>query len=240
MNSSYPYLIGSLVLLITCLAGITLFSREKQKILISALLAAPAASVAVFFVPQYWEPIRITKFPVGIEDVIFSFATGGIVWMIVSLSVGRNFSYNMALGIAVKRYLTLAIIGGSLIYILERSTNWSVMFKALSGILFIGLLLMVRFRFKAWRIAAAGSLLFTLYYFIFTGITLKLFPNMILYWNKDFLWGISILQVPLEEIVWALAFGAVWPITMAYVFNLNLPERAPKTAFSFFSPRKIP
>ena len=96
----------------------------------------------------------------------------------------------------------------------------------------------MRFRFKSWRIALAGSLLFTLYYSIIMGISLKLFPHMILFWNNNNLWGLSVFNVPLEEIVWAFGYGAVWPLAMAYVFNLNISERDPKTASSVFWSRK--
>jgi len=224
--------VWSLLLLGFCLAGLYFFSRERKKILISAVLSIPAACTAVLFVPEYWKSKRITQLSVGIEDIIFSFATGGIVWIIVSFSVGRNFSYKMALNTMIKRYLTLVALGVSLIYILFRSTKWGVMAEALVGIIIIGLILLVRFRFKSWRIAAAGSLLFTLYYSITTGFILKLFPHMNLYWNNNNLWGISVFNVPLGEIVWALGYGAVWPLAMAYVFDLNISKRDLKTVTS--------
>lgn len=192
----------------------------------------PAACTAVLFVPEYWKPIRITQLSVGIEDIIFSFATGGIVWIIVSFSVGRNFSYNMALGTVIKRYLILMALAISLIYLLFRSTQWGVMAEALVGIIIIGLILLVRFRFKSWRIAIAGSLLFSLYYFIIMGFILKLFPLMRMYWNNNNLWGISVFKVPLEEIVWAFVYGTVWPLAMAYVFDLNIPKRGLKKVSS--------
>lgn len=222
----------------SCLAGLFFVSREREKILISAILSMPAACTAVLFVPEYWKPIRITQYSVGIEDIIFSFATGGIVWIFVSFSVGRNFSYNMALSTLIKRYLALVALGVFFIYILNRSTKWGVMAEALVGIIIIGLILLMRFRFKSWRIALAGSLLFTLYYSIIMGISLKLFPHMILFWNNNNLWGLSVFNVPLEEIVWAFGYGAVWPLAMAYVFNLNISERDPKTASSVFWSRK--
>jgi hypothetical protein len=224
--------VWSLLLLGSCLAGYYIFSTERKKILLSAFLSVPAAFTAVLFVPEYWEPIRIIPISVGIEDIIFSFSTGGIVWIIVSLSVGRNFSYNMALSTVIKRYLILVVLGVSLINILNRSTKWGVMAEALIGIIIVGLILLVRFRLKSWRIAAAGSLLFTLYYAITTGFILKLFPHMNLYWNNTNLWGISVFHVPLEEIVWAFGYGAVWPLAMAYVFDLNVSERNRKTISS--------
>jgi hypothetical protein len=222
-----------LILLGFCLAGLYFYSWERKRILISAFLSIPAACTTVLFVPEYWKPIRITQFPVGIEDAIFSFATGGIVWIIVSFSVGRNYSYNISLSTVIKRYLALVALR-SLIYILFRPMKWEAMTEALVGIIIVGLILLVKFRLKSWRIAAAGSLLFTLYYSIITGFFLTLFPHMRLYWNSNNLWGISVLIVPLGEIVWALGYGAVWPLAMAYVFDLNISKKDLETV-SFVS-----
>ena len=231
LNYSYSYLACSLILLGFCLAGLYFFSRERKRTLISAFVSVPAACTTILFVPEYWKPIRITQLSVGIEDIIFSFATGGIVWIIVSFSVGRNYSYNISLSTVIRRYLILVALR-TLVYILFSPMKWGAMTEALVGIFLVGLILFVRFHFKSWRITVAGSLLFTLYYSIITGFFLTLFPNMRLYWNNNNLWGISVLIVPLGEIVWALAYGAVWPLAMAYVFDLNISRSEMKTVTS--------
>lgn len=232
MEFPYPYLVWSLLLLGSCLTGFYFFSRERKKILISAFLSMPAACTAILFVPEYWKPARIALFSIGIEDLIFSFATGGIVWFLVSFSVGRDFSYSISLSTVVKRYSILLALGLSLMYFLYGSTKWDVMAEAIVGIIIAGLILLVRFRFKPWRIAVAGSMLFTLYYLIITIFVLKLFPHMKLYWNNSHLWGISVFNVPLGEIVWAFFFGAVWPLAMAYVFDLKISKKDKETVSS--------
>jgi hypothetical protein len=236
MNFSHPYLVWSLVLLGFCVAGFLIFSRERKKIFVSAILSMPAACTAVLFVPAYWKPIRITPLSVGIEDLIFSFATGGIVWIFVSFTACRNFTCDIALTNVIKRYLILVALGMTLLLILYRSTNWGVMFEAMIGISVAGFILLLRQRFRSWRIAAAGSILFTLYYFFVTGLILYLFPHMDSYWNKEILLGISVLNVPLEEIVWAFGFGAVWPLAMTYVFDLDLSDYKGDAAHTLFHP----
>jgi hypothetical protein len=37
---------------------------------------------SVFFVPYCWSPVRVADFPAGPEDFIFSFANGGIAWLL--------------------------------------------------------------------------------------------------------------------------------------------------------------
>jgi len=218
---SYPYLIWSLVLLASYLIGFSLFHKERGRILISALLSVPAAGQALVFVPQYWKPLRILKSPIGIEDIIFSFATGGIAWIVIcAMSGGKTISRSSP-GRITGRYLLLLLSGSVLSYVSMQVLDLPIMDQALIGISIIGLVLLAGSRFKTWRIAAAGSMIFTLYYSVFTGIVMKLFPHMRSYWNDDMLWGISIMNIPIEEIMWALAFGAVWPLAMAFVFDLK-------------------
>jgi len=224
----HPYLVWSLVLLGSCLTGFFFFSRERKNIFISAVLSSPAACTAVLFIPEYWRPARITPLSVGIEDLIFSFATGGIVWIIIGFTAGRNFTCNIVLTTVIKRYLILVALGMTLMLILYRSTNLGVMFEAMIGITITGFILLLIQRFKSWRLAAAGSILFTLYYFFVTGLILYLFPNMGCYWNKEILLGISFFNVPVEEIAWAFGFGAVWPLAMAYVFDLDTSKKSSK------------
>jgi len=232
MNFSCSYLVWSLVLLGSCFGGFYFFPRERKKIFISAILSLPAACTAVLFVPAYWKPLRITSLSVGIEDLTFSFATGGIVWIIVSFTEGKNLAYNIAFPTVIKRYLILVVLGMSLMLVLYRSTNWGVMSEALIGITITGLILLAKYRFKYWRMAAAGSILFTLYYLLIAALILNFFPHMHSYWNKEILLGISVFNVPLEEIAWAFAFGAVWPLAMTYVFDLELSDKNRKKASS--------
>jgi hypothetical protein len=44
-------------------------------------------------------------------------------------------------------------------------------------------------------------------------------PVLQLHWNPHNLWGPRLFGVPVEEVAWALAYGAVWPLFMAYVFD---------------------
>jgi hypothetical protein len=62
---------------------------------------------------------------------------------------------------------------------------------------------------------------FTSMYTIIFFITITLWPEFIGQWNTENLWGISVIGIPLEEIVWAAAYGGVWPTMMAYVFDIK-------------------
>ena len=57
-----------------------------------------------------------------------------------------------------------------------------------------------------------GGILFLIVYFILLYIlNTFIFPDMIARtWNFEHLWGITFLKIPLEEILWAVTFGALW------------------------------
>ena len=75
---------------------------------------------------------------------------------------------------------------------------------------------------RPWFLAIAlmGAMGFSLFYFLFARAALAIWPPG--HWNVGKLWGYWFFRVPLEEIVWAVAYGFVWPLVMAYVFNAEL------------------
>lgn len=44
-------------------------------------------------------------------------------------------------------------------------------------------------------------------------------------WNSEYLWGIYISGIPLEEILWGPVYGAVWPFIMGYTFDLKFKTK---------------
>lgn len=221
-NLLNPYFILSLILLSFCLVGIYFLPRERSAILLSSLLSVPAAACEILFIPEYWQPTRISGFIIGMEDIIFSFATGGIVWIIISVRFKKNITYNLCSRTIIKRYLGLVLLGLTLIFVSHWFLKFGVMNEALLGILLMGLILLVKLRFKAWRMAGFGSFLFAGYYFIILNLVILLFPEFVLDWNSSNLWSIFALKAPLEEIAWAFVFGGVWSLGMAFVFDIQL------------------
>ena len=46
-------------------------------------------------------------------------------------------------------------------------------------------------------------------------------PGFVRAWNPAALSGFQFLGAPAEEIAWGVAFGAVWPLFVAYVFGVE-------------------
>jgi len=70
----YPYLVASLVLLMISMTGYWVFPKRRRALLLSGLLSIPCSLTTFYFVPEYWQPVRLFDFPLGVEDIFFSFS----------------------------------------------------------------------------------------------------------------------------------------------------------------------
>lgn len=190
----------------------------------SALFSAPFGLTSIFFVPEYWHPIRVVEFICGPEDIIFSFANGGMVW---AAAMGNMSQQKWRWDVwqkALRRYLLIAIVGMSVSAILGM-IGVDAMPAALVPI--YGVAAYVLWRRPRLIVPALRSItIFGLIYgMIFAG-SVFLWPHFIDQWNRAALSGISIGLMPLEELGWGLGFGLSWPLFMAIVFNADTVKGA--------------
>lgn len=216
----YPYMAASLVLLHILLAGLLLASGHRRLALLSGLLSAPFAMASVFFVPHYWSPVRLADFPAGPEDFIFSFATGGMAWLLAVWPNRRRVTAELSPGRFLGRYLGWTAAGVSLSAVCWYS-GFGPMGAAMAGFAVVGTSLLVRRR-DLWPLPVAGGAGFSLFYAVFITAAVLAWPDLGMHWNAENLWGPRILAIPLEEIVWAAGFGTVWPLFMGHVFDARL------------------
>jgi len=64
-----------------------------------------------------------------------------------------------------------------------------------------------------------GGTLFAALYFVFFSVLTLIFPDFINAWNLSAISGILILNVPLEEIMYAFTFGMFWSIVYEHVMR---------------------
>jgi len=215
---SYPYFLITCVLMMFFAAGVLLCpKRHRLPMLLSALLSTPFSLASFIFDPGYWHPVRIIEYPVGIEDFMFSFATGGLVWLFALWPLHRKICFNLKAGTIMKRNAAFVIFG-SLIYILLWYSGIGVMAAVLiSSVLLTLLVLYVRH--DLWPVWLSGLTGFTLFYLLFIKACFMIYPNSIDLWNIHALWGYYPWGIPLEELVWAAVFGGGWPVIMVYVLD---------------------
>jgi Lycopene cyclase len=70
-----------------------------------------------------------------------------------------------------------------------------------------------------------GGLLFTGLYVVYFGSLLLVFPDYVeLYWNLEALTGLLFLRIPVEEYMFAFAFGMYWSGLYEHLFWYQLKE----------------
>lgn len=182
-----------------------------------------------FFVPEYWFPPSLfdlaEKTGFDIESLLFSFAIGGLGVVVYRLifpfelspiqhSIKSNQKHRL------HRYVLLVPVAVALLLWSFASIN-----PIYTGVtaLFMGGLATIYCRpdlkSKIW----IGGLLFTVFYILYFGSLLIVFPDyVLLYWNLDALTGILILGIPLEEIIFAFSFGMYWSGLYEHLFWYQL------------------
>ena len=216
--SEYPYLVGSLVLLTLSVMGLICRPKQRKTILASGLLSLPGCLTTFLFVPAYWNPVRLFNASLGIEDILFSFSTGMIAWTIGSLLIRKPLVPTMGMRMLV-RYAKVVAMGAALVALMQMTTI-SIMTQALIGIVCIGVFLLWN---RFWVLPAAlwTGLVFALLYTGFMAVMLLPFPDLLSQWTHAELYGIYVIGIPLEEILWSLVYGACWVITIAYLFDFD-------------------
>jgi hypothetical protein len=212
----YPYFLTSLGLLVISMAGFLILPMQRKSILVSGILSIPCSLTTFIYVPEYWNPVRLFSFSLGVEDILFSFSTGMIAWTI-SLHFYQGGSDHIHWPAIVFRYLTVLGLGIAMIIVMH-ITDMMVMTQAFVGISITGGILSYH---RLYLLPAAfwTGIVFGFFYTVFVAFALLTFPGLKNQWTHTNLCGISILDVPLEEIIWAFVFGTCWTITMAYIIN---------------------
>src|ERR1700688_3696629 len=85
----YSYLVGVLIFWVAWIVCSVLGMRYRAEIRWGSLIAAPMAFTSLLFVPQYWSPPSLfnldQRIRVGIEDVLWAAAVGGIASVVGEL-----------------------------------------------------------------------------------------------------------------------------------------------------------
>jgi len=217
---TYPYLGGSLVLLGISLLALALCRGQWRPMLLSGLLAVPYTLGGAEITPAYWRPVRVAFFLTSPEDIMFAFAGGVLVWPIAGWPMRRRLVFRFRLSSLALAYLPFGLLAVAL-YLPCKLLGLPVMAAVMipAGALW---LLLVGLRPRLWPVALAGGICFPLLHLAVAFAVFRMWPHFLRQFNLANLSGILVLGVPLEELAWALAFGAVWPLVMACVFEARL------------------
>ncbi len=216
---SQPYLVNSLILLLICAVGVVMLQSHRRLIILSSLLSIPFCFYEFVFIPEYWTPHQGNQL-LGLADFVFSFATGGITWILVLFSLKQEVTYSWKPRLFCRRYL-----GGSISGVIFSLCLWYMGLNIMIAVVLIIIagLIVLALRFpRLQKLSLYGALSFGIFYFVILKLMFLSSSVFPLHWNHNNLSGLFLWGVPLEEILWALGFGSIWLRFMAYVFDVKL------------------
>jgi hypothetical protein len=223
-----PYLTLGLLILAFGLVWLALVPSRPRIALGSALAAAPFGLFEyLFYVPEYWTPAQWRVSWIGFGDLLFTFAAGGVAWLLATAPCGGGLTVAWRSRRVARRFVGCSAIGLALAVVI-----WQAglpMYIASLLAMWIGWACVVwRYPDLRW-LGLVGGPAFAAVYVVLLRMTFGLAPGFHLQWNAATLSGATCGGVPVEEALWALTFGAVWPSFMAYVLEAR-PVRAARTA----------
>jgi hypothetical protein len=181
-----------------------------------SVLTAPLGPIAeIFYRRDYWRPELFNGWAIGIEDIIFAFAIGGITAVIYEEVFGKRIATRRTkehlgwLPVVIVMW-TAWLIGGNIIFGLNSVYVTSI------GLLLIGISFLA-FRKDLIKEAILSGLLVGTLLFVFYLVFLKLFPGVVEdWWMLNNVSGYLVLGIPIEELVWGFCWG--FAIGPAYEF----------------------
>ncbi|KAA3616825.1 MAG: hypothetical protein D8M58_17640 [Calditrichaeota bacterium] len=217
MSDTYVWFTWSLGLLVIWLGIYIINIKARKRMWYASLLTMPFGLTEPIFVPEYWHPPSLfdlahrTGF--DIESLIFCFAIGGIgiVLYDIVFRVDHEAMAEHEKHHKHHRFHIYTLISPLTIFpILYFTINWNVIYTATLTMFLAGLAALwcrPDLKAKIW----IGGVLFLLLYAIYFLALAWIAPGYVeKVWTLSAISGISIIGIPIEELVFAYTFGMLW------------------------------
>ncbi len=216
MSETYVWLVWSVAFLVPWVILFVVFPGYRKAMMWASLFTAPFGLTEPLFVPEYWSPpslfdlARQTGF--DIESLIFSFGIGGVGAVLFKAMTRRR---SLVLPDAEHhhhrhRFHLVALVSPFIVFLLLYWFPWNPIYPSIVSMA-LGALATVLCRPDLKVASAVGAIAFLAYYLVFL-VALELSaPGYIeKFWNLSALSGWMVFSIPVEELMFATAFGAYW------------------------------
>jgi len=225
----YSYLVGTLIFGLAWIACYVIGKRYRAQMLWGSVVAAPFAITSVLFVPQYWSPPSLfdldQRFRVGIEDFLWAAAVGGIASVVGELLLKERLAKTRSR--RPKRHYAPFIVMLVVFAALELWHPSKTIYNTVAAL--AACAIVVSFlRPDLIMLMFTGAGTFTVLYLLLFLYFLALYQHFIeRFYNIPNLLGIYVLGVPIEELLFAASFGAVWSVAYEYLQGYRLRSIRP-------------
>ena len=198
----------------------------------ASLFTMPLGLTEPLFVPAYWNPPSLfdlaQRTGFDIESLIFSFGIGGIGAVLYNLLTGYEPAALPPSERAAPRHrlhswaLAVPFVSFPLLYLF----HWNPIYPAIIAMA-LGALAAMFCRPDLAPKAGVGAILFLGYYTVFLlGLEVTAPGYIERVWNLPALSGLKIAGLPIEELLFAAAFGAYWSgVYEHFTWNRPVTER---------------
>jgi hypothetical protein len=219
---THPYLFASALMIALCLvAGRVLLTGEQfRAIVLSGLLGAPCFIFMPFLEDTYWTPRRAGRHALGFEDLLISFAVAVMAWLVVALFLRRRIRVVRRARGFHRRYSVAGLLSVGFFLGLCGAGIDAMVSLVLAYVAMVAILQIVRK--DLWPVALTGLVAFPLLYLVVLRVDYWLWPGFISEWNQASVLGAALWGFPRGELLWAVAFGAYWPLFVGYTCNIRL------------------
>lgn len=212
----YVWLIWAGAFLVPWLILYWCFPRFRRSMLWASIFTTPFGLTEPLFVPEYWTPPSLFNLAVNtgfdIESLIFCFGIGGVATVLYNLITGKTLKTVSEVErlLPLHRHHYKVLAAPFVVFVPLYFIPWNPIYAGIAAMIGGAVTAMwcrPDLKAKTW----IGGLLFTAYYAVFLWALELTVPGYIeRVWNMDALTGISILALPLEEILFAFTFGMYW------------------------------
>lgn len=212
----YVWLVWSSAFLVPWAIAYIAFPAHRRVMIWASLFTMPFGLTEPLFVPEYWSPPSLFDLALrtgfDIESLIFTFAIGGIGAVLYNLLMRQT---PEPAGTEERhhrhhRFHLWAFAAPFLIFPILYALPWNPIYPSILAMV-IGAIATAFCRFDLFKKMWVGGLLFLAYYVVFLlGLEWTAPGYIDRVWNLEALSGFSLGSLPIEELLFAIAFGAYW------------------------------
>jgi len=217
LSEQYIWLFWSSAFLLPWGVMYGLYPQYRHAMLWASLFTMPLGLTEPLFVPEYWSPPSLFDLAINtgfdIESLIFCFGIGGIGCVLYNLITKRQFQsvddVEQLKPLHRHHYKALSapFVSFPVVYFLF---DWNPIYPGILA-MFIGAVANILCRPDLKKKTWIGGVLFLLYYSVFLfGLEITAPGYIERVWNLDALSGLFIAFMPVEELLFASAFGMYW------------------------------
>jgi lysylphosphatidylglycerol synthetase-like protein (DUF2156 family) len=219
--SAHPYFFANIPMLVAILVGVK-YNRPRdvwRLVVPAGLLNIPSSLIAFTFEGDYWTPDRLGGLMIGAEDLVFCVVAGALAWLVAAWPFRHRVRSTVRWRAAMTRYAALGLLGGVVIIGFHLGDRHSMTGFAVASLLVLATVLILRR--ELWILAPSGAAFYSAVHVSVVRLQFWIWPDYVSFWNHEGLLGSTIAGVPLFEFVWSAVFGGVWPVVVAFVFDLR-------------------